>query len=96
MSEGDLERKILEKSGDLESAEEVKSMYKELISRYDTALNKTDYEASIPSMKLLTEALKQGKDIKDGPNGTRILGDEALTPERRWRFTKPFTATWKQ
>jgi len=43
-------------------------------------------------MKLLTEALKQGKDIKDGPNGTRILGDEALTPERRWRFHKAFTA----
>jgi hypothetical protein len=86
MSDGDLERNILKKSRDLQFAEEVISMYKELISRYDAALTKADYEASIPSMKLLTEALKQGKDIKDGPNGTLILGGEALTPDRRWLF----------
>jgi tetratricopeptide (TPR) repeat protein len=88
VSDRDLEIKIREKSGDLEQAEEVKAMYKELIARYDAGLNAKDFEEAIPSMALLTEALKQGKDIKDGPNGTRILSDEPLTPERRWRFHK--------
>lgn len=86
MSDDDIGRKIAENSKDLEKVQETKDLYKELIARIDAGLNDKDFAESVPSMKLLTEALKQGKDIKDGPDGKPVLGDEPLSAERRLRF----------
>ena len=86
MTDEQINLKIAENAKDLTKVQETKDLYKELIARIDAGFSDKDFAESVPSMKLLTEALKQGKDIKDGPDGKPVLGDEPLSADRRLRF----------
>jgi len=82
-TDADLTKMISDKSGKPQHVEDVKNLYKELIRRYDSDFTKADFDKSIPSIKLLLDGLKTGKDLTDGPDGKRILGTDKLTEERR-------------
>jgi hypothetical protein len=86
MSDQELDKAISDRTGKLDQVQQVKDMYTELIKRYDSDLTKEQFKTSIPAQKLLLEALKAGKELDDGPNGTRIVGKTDLTEERRWDY----------
>lgn len=83
MSNEDLSKKIEENRRDLTKVQETKDLYKELIARTDYVLSDKDVAEAVPAMALLSEALKQGKEIKLGADGKPVLSDEPLSPERR-------------
>jgi len=85
LDDAELDKRISDKTGKLEQVEEVKDMYKELIRRYESDLTKAQFAESVPAMKLISDALKAGKDLS-GPPEKRVVGTEELSPEMRWNF----------
>ncbi len=85
-SDADLSKMIAEQSGKPEKFENVKSMFEELVRRYDSDLTKDQFSSSVSSTKTLLDALKAGKDLVDGPGDKRVLGTEKLSEDRRFSF----------
>lgn len=76
-------------SSRLETIEEAKSAYKELITRFDLMLSDSDIDKGVKAIGSLMQALQSGKDIKKNanPDGTfSIDPSKTLTQERRWMF----------
>ncbi|MBX9671157.1 MAG: hypothetical protein K2X93_26450 [Candidatus Obscuribacterales bacterium] len=83
---------LLTKSKDIRGPESVRLMedckeaYEELIKRIDLALDPKEFEQATRASQLLLECMQNGKDIKEGPDGKRVMSDEPLSVSRRWLF----------